>query len=263
MRNHRKIKAIREKFKKNEVSYGYGLWCMLLEYLTGADGNEFEHTDAEYELLSGDFSFSAQEIREFVEYCVKIELFFNRNGFISSDSLDERLKPVYKKRGLAKQASEKRKRNESGQYIKESPDKPAVAVTVLPVVPEEITPPAAVTPPTTTGSIPFEEPPPPPVPPVPEFDFRKSMLAYGFDSTLVNDWLIVRKKKKCANTETAFNGFVSQVEKTGKPINEVLRKCVVKSWGGLEAEWILNDASNKNMGTEQKNNESTRTWKRL
>lgn len=70
------------------------------------------------------------------------------------------------------------------------------------------------------------------------FDFKLSLLDYGFLDNLVNEWLVIRKNKKASNTETAFNGFVSQVELTGLDKNEVLKTCVERSWSGLKAEWI-------------------------
>ena len=64
MRNHRKVKAIRTKFGP----IGYAIWSMTLEYLTGIDGNVFEYSDVEFELMAGDFGVSATEIREVVDY---------------------------------------------------------------------------------------------------------------------------------------------------------------------------------------------------
>ena len=45
------------------------------------------------------------------------------------------------------------------------------------------------------------------------------------------------KKKKLTNTETALKGFLKQVDKSGNSLNDVLTKCIEKSWGGFEAEW--------------------------
>ena len=106
MRNHRKIRAIRNKFGIS----GYAIWCMLLEYLTGNDGNEFEFSDAELELISGDFGVSATEIRQLLDYCLKLEILFLKEGFIHSESLDERLSPVYEKRNESKSKSKKQLR---------------------------------------------------------------------------------------------------------------------------------------------------------
>jgi len=106
MRNHRKVKAIRTKFGP----IGYAIWSMTLEYLTGIDGNEFEYSDVEFELMAGDFGVSASEIRDVIDYCIKLDMLFNNNGFINSESLDERLKPVYEKRGTNKDKSKKQLR---------------------------------------------------------------------------------------------------------------------------------------------------------
>lgn len=106
MRNHRKVKAIRTKFH----AVGYAIWNMFLEYLTGADGNVFEFSDIELELLSGDFGVSVTEIRDVLNYCIKLELLFMDDGFVYSETLDERLKPVYEKRKVNKESSVKQKR---------------------------------------------------------------------------------------------------------------------------------------------------------
>jgi len=126
MRNHTKVKAIRQKFAN-----GYAIWSMLLEYLTGADGNEFENSDMQYELLSGDFGVSVTEIRDVVNYCIRLEMLFDENGFIYSDSLNERLAPVYEKRGKAKELSGKQLRK-NGKYVAETPQGAVVTVTETP-----------------------------------------------------------------------------------------------------------------------------------
>lgn len=100
MRNHRKIKALRTTFKN-----GYAIWCMVLEYLTSADGNTFEDSEMELELLSGDFGFPTSEIRDVLDYCYKLELLFKNDGFCFSESLNDRLSVVYAKRGRARDIS--------------------------------------------------------------------------------------------------------------------------------------------------------------
>ena len=47
-RNHRKIKALRNRYGVT----GYGFWFMLLEFLTYSDYNQFEFTDSEVELMA-------------------------------------------------------------------------------------------------------------------------------------------------------------------------------------------------------------------
>lgn len=72
----------------------------------------------------------------------------------------------------------------------------------------------------------------------PVFNFRKELLKLGGTIYLVDDWIKVRKSKKSVNTETALKGFISQLEKSGRNINEVLELCVSKSWAGFNSEWV-------------------------
>ena len=72
----------------------------------------------------------------------------------------------------------------------------------------------------------------------PVFNFRKELLNLGGDEQLVSDWLMVRNKKKSANTKTSLNGFLKQVKLTGKDLNFVLEKCVVSNWSGFKSEWL-------------------------
>lgn len=72
------------------------------------------------------------------------------------------------------------------------------------------------------------------------FNFKKSLIDYGFEHDLVSDWLKVRSKKKATNSKTAFNGFIREVEKTNLDKNKVLTIVVEKSWVGLQADWINN-----------------------
>ena len=69
------------------------------------------------------------------------------------------------------------------------------------------------------------------------FSFYRELLKLGAEKQLVSDWLAVRKKKKLTNTETALKGFLKQVDKSGNSLNDVLTKCIEKSWGGFEADW--------------------------
>lgn len=108
MRNHRKIKALRNKFGIE----GYALWCMFLEFLTSNDNNRAVFSDLELELIAGDFNVSKELVSDFIQYCLQIDLLYLRDDFVGSASLSDRLEPVYLKRGkmrelaLNKQSSE-------------------------------------------------------------------------------------------------------------------------------------------------------------
>lgn len=88
-----------------------------------------------------------------------------------------------------------------------------------------------------------------------KFNFKKSLLNYGFEETLVNDWMIVRKGKKGANTETAFKNFISELEKRPCDKNEILKIIVIRSWGGFNWEWIDNMSKSQPQNNNQNNNQ--------
>lgn len=81
------------------------------------------------------------------------------------------------------------------------------------------------------------------------FDFKKSCVDYGFKIELINEWLTVRKNKRLTNTETAFKKFIKQVELNGSDKNEILEKCIEKSWGGFESDWFKKDFNNNTKET--------------
>ena len=70
------------------------------------------------------------------------------------------------------------------------------------------------------------------------FDFKKSLISFGFDLNLVLEWLKIRKTKKSVNSEIAFNGFIREVEKSHLSKNEILKLCIEKSWKGFESSWV-------------------------
>lgn len=72
------------------------------------------------------------------------------------------------------------------------------------------------------------------------FDFFKSLLDLGVDEKIAKDWMLVRKNKKAANTETAFNAIAKEITISGLTANECIEIAVVRSWQGFKAEW-LND----------------------
>jgi len=67
------------------------------------------------------------------------------------------------------------------------------------------------------------------------YDF---LLSLNAEKQLVEDWLKVRKIKKLADTKTAFYSFLKEVEKSGVGINEVLKICCERSWGGFKVPWL-------------------------
>lgn len=93
-----------------------------------------------------------------------------------------------------------------------------------------------------------------------KYNFAGNLILAGADKNFVYDWLEVRKNKKATNTETALQGFLKQVEKSGKHIDEILQICIERSWSGFKNEWLTNE---KNGTTgKQTNTEAALNWRR-
>ena len=71
-----------------------------------------------------------------------------------------------------------------------------------------------------------------------KFNFKKSLIEIGVQEKFISEWLLVRKNRKSTNTETAFKSIVREIEKTNLTANEVIKKCVEKSWGGFNSSWL-------------------------
>lgn len=236
MRNHVKVRAIRNKFTN-----GYAIWSMLLEYLTGSDGNTFEKTPLQMELLSGDFGVSVTEISDVVDYCIRLEMLFEKDGWIYSESLNERLSPVYEKRGKSKQLSAKQKR-ENGKFAGNNADNTVVSVTETPQIKlnkievNEI-----------ENNI-TAEPSEKPQKKYSDSDFKKELLQLGVTEEVASDWMQVRKKARAVNTETAMKKIKSELAKCKLTPNEAIKTAVEKSWRGFENQWIENEEAKKTTG---------------
>lgn len=135
MRNHRKVKALRNKFGQ---VLGYAFWSMFVEYLTEQDGCEVENSEIELEMFAGELGVSVTEIQEMVDYCIRIELLFlNKDNFIYSESLNDNLLPVFIKRKKSKEISRTRERRENGTFIPEKTTSLGVSATEIPQIRKE------------------------------------------------------------------------------------------------------------------------------
>jgi len=95
MRNDIKIKALRRKYKL----IGYAIYNMMLEVLTNAEYFEYEWSDFNVEILSGDFEIEPDLLVEIIDYCVnKINLFTIENGLIYSYQHQKRFESLLSKR---------------------------------------------------------------------------------------------------------------------------------------------------------------------
>lgn len=83
-----------------------------------------------------------------------------------------------------------------------------------------------------------------------KFNFANALVSQGADQKLISEYMEVRKAKKAVNSETAFKSLISEQQKSGLTLNEVLEHCVVNSWKGFKAEWVKNQ--NQNQSTQPK-----------
>jgi len=83
-----------------------------------------------------------------------------------------------------------------------------------------------------------------------KFNFSKELIKYGIEKNLVDDWLVVRKTKKAANTETALKAIIKEIEKTEMTANDIIQLCIERSWSGFKSEWISN-VNKQNNGTDK------------
>lgn len=95
MRNDPKIKALRRKFGLE----GYALWCFILEVLTDSDFFQFEWSDLQIELLSGDFDCDPETLKSVIDYCTNtLKLFTIENDILSSYQHRKRFDSLLSKR---------------------------------------------------------------------------------------------------------------------------------------------------------------------
>jgi len=94
MRNDPKLKALRRKFGIE----GYAIWNMMLEILTDSDDFEYEWSELNIELLSGDFDVEPEFLKDIINYCFKLKLLQIENDLIFSQKMKSRFETLLNKR---------------------------------------------------------------------------------------------------------------------------------------------------------------------
>ena len=70
------------------------------------------------------------------------------------------------------------------------------------------------------------------------FNFKNELIGLGVDKNIASDWLKVRKSKKATNSKTAFEGLITEIEKSKLSANECIRIATERSWAGFNHKWI-------------------------
>jgi hypothetical protein len=79
------------------------------------------------------------------------------------------------------------------------------------------------------------------------FDAQAHLESLGVDPKVAGDWLATRKRKKLESTLTAMEQTQTEVAKSGLSLDEALRECCLRGWGGFKAEWMNSSQSNGRM----------------
>jgi uncharacterized protein YdaU (DUF1376 family) len=70
------------------------------------------------------------------------------------------------------------------------------------------------------------------------FDAQAHLESLGVEPRTARDWLTLRKSKKLTPTETALAGVKAEADKAGASMDDVVRMCCVRGWGGFKASWL-------------------------
>ena len=67
--------------------------------------------------------------------------------------------------------------------------------------------------------------------------FASELISLGAEKQFVDDWMKSRK----TFTETAFNGTIKQIEKSGLTVNDAVRLSAENGWVGFKAEYVKSE----------------------
>lgn len=64
------------------------------------------------------------------------------------------------------------------------------------------------------------------------------LVEHGVDRQVASDWMELRNKKRLPLTPTAMDETKAEAVKAGLSLDEALRMCCKRGWGGFDASWI-------------------------
>lgn len=226
---------------------GYGVYWIIVEILHEESTKKLKLDDLTFVAIARQASTSVEQAKAIVECCLKYELFTEDDGYFLSKrilkNIDKRMEISEKRAKAGRISAEKRKKATSvGKNSTSVEENPTKSNKEKKRKEKEIKEKNN----TNTNTVCV-------------FNFKKSLLEYGFDPLLVDEWMAIRKTKKAINSEFSFNSFISQVEKTGAKKNEVMRLIAEKQWAGFNHAWMKNTNNNLNTfenETDRRNRES-------
>ena len=240
---------------------GYGVYWIIVEILHEESEKKLKLDDMTYVAIARQASTSVEQAKAIVECCLKYELFTEDDGYFFSKrilkNIEKRMSISEKRAKAGRVSAIKRKKGtlveQNPTSVEESPTSVEENPTCVQQHPtkerkgkERKEKEIKVKDNTNTNTVCV-------------FNFKKSLLEYGFEPLLVDEWMAIRKTKKAINSEFSFNSFISQVEKTGAEKNEVMRLIAEKQWAGFNHAWMKNTNNNLNTfenETDRRNRES-------
>lgn len=72
---------------------------------------------------------------------------------------------------------------------------------------------------------------------------KAHLVSLGVPEGVAADWLTLRKAKKLAPTQTAIDGTLMEIEKSGMTVAAAIQHCCVSGWAGFKASWLENQSS--------------------
>jgi hypothetical protein len=94
MRDDERIKAVRRKFSH----LGYSTWNMLLERLCRAENFKAEYNEDSIDIMAGDFSIEPEQLKEIIDYLIKLKLIIQEGEIIFSQTMINRFEGLFRKR---------------------------------------------------------------------------------------------------------------------------------------------------------------------
>jgi len=67
----------------------------------------------------------------------------------------------------------------------------------------------------------------------------------GVTDSVWQDWLILRKTKRAAVTQSALDGIAREASKAGISLQEALETCCMRGWSGFKAQWLQDKPEQK------------------
>lgn len=77
------------------------------------------------------------------------------------------------------------------------------------------------------------------------FDFKNSLVDYGFNPDYVAEWISIRESKGKNNSNIFYNNFIREIEKSNIDKNEILKTIVANEWLHFNADWFKDEPSPK------------------